>query len=82
MSTPQLYRYRIAVVRRGADAQPADAALREQVYLHAPNAIAAQLLARAVTGAETALEPERLGEVELPLPAAAPSECGGFVVFA
>jgi hypothetical protein len=33
------------------------------VVVHAANAIHAQLAARAVTGAEVALEPERLGEV-------------------
>lgn len=63
MTNKPLFRYRVAVVRRHGDAVPADGELREHVYLHAPNAIAAQLLARAVTGAACALEPERLGEV-------------------
>ena len=83
MNTPNsFYRYRVPVVRRNADASPADSDLREHITVHAPNAIAAQLLARAVSGAEIALEPERLGEVEPAGPVVAQSECGGFVVFA
>jgi hypothetical protein len=87
-TTKRLYRYRVPVVRRGQDGQVADPALREHIYLHATNAIAAQLLARAVTGAAIALEPERLGEVMPPeshaegLAACVLSPNGGCVVFA
>lgn len=87
MGNSTVYRYRVPVVRRNADASPADPALREHIYLHARNAIHAALAARAVTGAAIALEPERLGEVPAPtadpcLAAYGQSECGGFVVFA
>lgn len=82
MNTNRLYRYRVPVVRRNADASPADSDLREHIYLHATNAIAAQLLARAVTGAAIALEPERIGEVESVEPVIGMGESGGLVVFA
>ncbi len=77
-----LYRYRVALVRRADAGLTADAELREHIVVHAPNAIAAQLLARAVTGAAIALEPERLGEVAPHQLDVARSECGGFVGFA
>lgn len=83
-----MYRYRVAVIRRNVDALPPDAELREHVYVHATNPIAAQLLARAITGASIAMDPERLGEVQAPEESAericgcALSERGGCVVFA
>lgn len=78
-----MYRYRVQIVRARGDSSPLDPELRECVQLHAPNAIAAQLLARAVTGAACALEPERLGEVDAPRPTLATlSPHGGCVLFA
>jgi hypothetical protein len=77
-----LYRYRVALVRRADAGLTADAELREHIFVHAPNAIAAQLLARAVTGAAIAFDPERLGEVAPPEPMVAQSACGGIVLFA
>lgn len=82
MTQINLFRYRVAVIRRGQDGLVADAALREHVTVHAPNAITAMLVARAVTGAAIALEPERIGEVEPAEPVIGVGQSGGCVVFA
>lgn len=61
--TAPLYRYRVPIVRSAAPAMLPAAELLEHVTVHATDAVAAMLGARAVTGAFTALEPLRLGEV-------------------
>jgi len=82
MANSIVYRYRVALIRRADAPPPADSELREHIVVHATNPIAAQLLARAVTGAAIALEPERIGEVEPAEPVIAMGQFGGCVVFA
>jgi hypothetical protein len=61
MPTP-LHRYRVPILRSPVPALPPAPELLEHIVVHAANGVHAMLAARAVTGAFTALEPERLGD--------------------
>lgn len=63
VTTGALYSYRVPIIR-SVEAYLGMLELCEHVRVQAPNAITAALRARWVTGAEVALTPERLGEVE------------------
>lgn len=60
--TAPLFRYRVPLIRR-LEGYSGRAELCEPLVVHTANATHAQLAARLVSGAEVALEPERLGEV-------------------